>query len=268
MSAKIDYTHPIFKSEAYQKDIVPFSIIEVIKSSAKLLLSNENSYIICSVLFPTVPTWIWTAESIGEPELRELCECFYENFNIGNMAYYVAKPDVASAIAEKFIEEKNATLHRIQMQSLECPEIIPPKNNSVIVERAMLDDLETIAEFSRGYARECFGREMSREDSMREAENIIKNPQSFVIRQNGKPVAMAKIARKTEKHVAINEVYTLPEHRCCGFAGAIVAHICKLIIAEGKIPMLYTDLSNPSSNKAYTNVGFVPCGRVDEIKLE
>ena len=47
----------------------------------------------------------------------------------------------------------------------------------------------------------------------------------------------------------------------------MVAHIGKIIIQKGKIPALYTDLSNPSSNKAYKNVGFIEKGKVDEITL-
>ena len=260
--------HSIFQSEAYQKDIVPFHLIEVIKDSAKLLLSDEWSYCICSLLFPAVPTWVWTADTICERELQELCECIYDNFCSGNAAYYVAKPEIAAAIAQKYVNEKNAVIHRIQMESFECPQVISAKNTSVNIEKPTADDLETIAEFCRNFSIECFKRDMSCEDSMREAENFINGRKSFVIRQNGKAVSMAKSARETEKHMAINEVYTLPSYRGQGFAAAIVAHIGKLILDEGKIPLLYTDLSNPSSNKAYINVGFQPRGRVDEIKLE
>lgn len=268
MVIKIDSNHPIFKSAKYKKDIVPFNLIEVVKTSAKLLLSDERSYIICSMLFPSVPTWVWTVDNIGDSELKELCDYFYDYFNTDNRAYYVAKPDVASSIAEKYIKEKNAAVHRIHMESFECPTLIPSKNTSVIIEKAAIDDLEMIAEFSRNFAYECFGRQMPYEDSLKEAENFINNPKSFVIRENGKAISMAKSARETEKHIAINGVYTLSEYRGRGFAAALVAHICKLIITEGKIPLLYTDLANPSSNKAYTNVGFIPRGRVDEIKLE
>jgi len=102
---------------------------------------------------------------------------------------------------------------------------------------------------------------------IKEAESFINRPRSFVIRQNGIVVAMACSARETERHVAINRVYTRPEYRGQGFAAALVAHICKLIMDCGKIPLLYTDLSNPSSNKAYKNVGFVERGKVDEITL-
>ena len=90
----------------------------------------------------------------------------------------------------------------------------------------------------------------------------------ILVRVDGKAVAMAKSARKTATHIAVNGVYTLPEYRQRGYAAAVVAHICKLILNDGKIPLLYTDLANTCSDKAYTNVGFVPCGKVDEVHLK
>ena len=60
----------------------------------------------------------------------------------------------------------------------------------------------------------------------------------------------------------------MPEHRKKGYESAIVAHIIELILKKGKIPTLYTDLSNPSSNQAYKNVGFIEQAPVDEISLK
>ena len=268
MWINIDSNHPIFKSLAYQKDVVPFNLVEVVKSSAKMLVSDEKSYIICSMLHQSVPTWVWTENDIDAFDLNNLCQWIYENFSDSDNAYFVAKPYTAAAIAEKYIHEKNAAVHRIQMESFECLKLIPVKNADVVIGKAAPDDLHTIAEFCRCFSLECFGRETTVEDSIKEAEEFISRSKAFVICQNGKAVAMAKSARETERHISINGVYTMPEHRGKGFATALVAHICSLIIAEGKTPMLYTDLSNPSSNKAYTNVGFIPRGRVDEIKLE
>lgn len=267
MLMKIDYTHPIFKNEAYQRNIVSFNLIEAIKFTAKLIMSDERSCIICSMLSSMVPAWIWTTEDISESELNNMSVCFYEKFVIDNKAYYVAKPDVATYLVEKYNRRLRTSIYRIQMQSFECPVLIPAVNNSVIIENAVSEDLEEIALYCRNFAIDCFKREISYEDSIKEAKDFINRLKSFVIRQNGKAVAMAKSARETEKHIAINGVYTLPQYRGRGYAAALVAHICKLIIAEGKTPVLYTDISNPSSNKAYTNVGFIQCGRVDEVKL-
>ena len=78
---------------------------------------------------------------------------------------------------------------------------------------------------------------------------------------------MATANKETPEYTCISWVYTAPEARCRGYAAALVAHISRLILESGKTPFLYTDLANPCSNRAYANVGFIPSGRVDEIKL-
>ena len=88
-----------------------------------------------------------------------------------------------------------------------------------------------------------------------------------MIKDKGIVVATAEIARENSTHIGVSGVYVKPEYRCQGLAAALVAHICEYIKEQGKIPSLYTDLSNPSSNKAYINVGFVKCGKVDEVNL-
>lgn len=45
----------------------------------------------------------------------------------------------------------------------------------------------------------------------------------------------------------------------------IVSELCQIIIKEQRTPVLYTDSSNPASNKAYKNVGFVEIGQVTQM---
>ncbi len=66
----------------------------------------------------------------------------------------------------------------------------------------------------------------------------------------------------------INEVYTSVLQRKNGYAGTLISELTKIIYSENRIPMLYTDLLNPASNKAYKNVGFIECGKVNQISFE
>ena len=94
-----------------------------------------------------------------------------------------------------------------------------------------------------------------------------KNPYCFVIKENNSVVSVAQSSRENDTHIAINHVYTMPGYRKRGCASAIVAYLSRLIQQKGKIPTLFTDLSNPAANKAYKNVGFVEKSPVDEIFL-
>ena len=51
-------------------------------------------------------------------------------------------------------------------------------------------------------------------------------------------------------------VFTPPELRGHGFASACVAVVTARELAAGRTPMLYTDLTNPTSNAIYQRIGY------------
>jgi predicted GNAT family acetyltransferase len=74
----------------------------------------------------------------------------------------------------------------------------------------------------------------------------------------GQPVSVAAIARRLKTTAALNSVYTPPEWRGRGYAGSVTA-AAERAFAEGKLAVcLYTDLTNPFSNRCYAKVGFAP----------
>jgi GNAT superfamily N-acetyltransferase len=63
----------------------------------------------------------------------------------------------------------------------------------------------------------------------------------------------------------IGPVYTPPEHRGRGYAGATVATVAGQVLAAGAVPCLYTDQANPVSNALYARLGFRAV--VDQVDL-
>jgi RimJ/RimL family protein N-acetyltransferase len=75
----------------------------------------------------------------------------------------------------------------------------------------------------------------------------------------GVPVATAAIIRRLRHTGAISVVYTPPQQRGRGYAGAATAAVAERLLAEGMTAVcLHTDLRNPISNRCYANIGFTP----------
>jgi predicted GNAT family acetyltransferase len=71
------------------------------------------------------------------------------------------------------------------------------------------------------------------------------------------PVSMAATTRPTENGISISFVYTPPSLRRKGYATSCVAMLSKELLRTGyKFCTLYADLSNPTSNSIYKNIGF------------
>lgn len=73
----------------------------------------------------------------------------------------------------------------------------------------------------------------------------------------GEPVSLCGSGGRTPHGVRIGPVYTPPERRGRGYGSAVTAHVTKEQLDSGReYCFLYTDLSNPTSNKIYVNIGY------------
>ena len=83
----------------------------------------------------------------------------------------------------------------------------------------------------------------------------------FVWDVEGEPRCMAGRSADTPNGARIGYVYTPPAHRRRGYASACTAAVSQLLLDSGKrLCFLYTDLSNPASNRLYQDIGYEPVG--------
>jgi len=76
---------------------------------------------------------------------------------------------------------------------------------------------------------------------------------------DGMPVSMAGSSRSTERGASISLVYTPPAQRGRGYASGCAAALSQHLLDRGfAFCTLYTDLSNPTSNKIYQKIGYRP----------
>ncbi|MBZ5618944.1 MAG: hypothetical protein LAQ69_09505 [Acidobacteriia bacterium] len=70
------------------------------------------------------------------------------------------------------------------------------------------------------------------------------------------PGSMVVRSQPMEGVVRLQAVYTPPEKRKRGYAGACVGDLSRQIRASGHRCILYTDLGNPTSNSIYRRIGY------------
>lgn len=86
----------------------------------------------------------------------------------------------------------------------------------------------------------------------------------FLWEVNDTPVSMAVYSGPTPNGCRVGGVYTPPEHRRRGYASACTAAITRHILDSGRrFAFLFTDLSNPTSNHIYQQIGYEPVCDVD-----
>lgn len=84
---------------------------------------------------------------------------------------------------------------------------------------------------------------------------------------SGAPASVAR--RQAEAHgvARIGPVYTPPALRGHGYGSAVTAAATREVLYGGTVPVLFTDLANPTSNAIYQRLGYQPVSDHLLIKL-
>jgi predicted GNAT family acetyltransferase len=86
----------------------------------------------------------------------------------------------------------------------------------------------------------------------------IADGQIWLWERDGAPVHLTALNPPSFGVARIGPVYTPPEHRGHGYAGATVAALTSRVLAAGDVPCLFTDQANPVSNALYARIGYEP----------
>ena len=134
------------------------------------------------------------------------------------------------------------------------------------LQEASSGDLDLALEWGKGFASDVGAQFRSRRESVERW--IARGELYFWV--DGDRVSMTVAQGRTPRGVRVGFVYTPLELRGRGYASACVAAVSQRMLDAGlSFCVLYTDLSNPTSNNIYRRIGYRPvCDVVDCEVLE
>lgn len=166
--------------------------------------------------------------------------------------------NIASAFAESWHRKTGQSSHvRMSQRIYTLTTVTPPENVPGHMRWAREEDIPTLTKWFLGFCREASADAPPThpEESVRRFMETGK----LAVWDNGGLVSMTGSSRGTPNGATISAVYTPPERRGTGYASGCVAALSqRLLDAGNRFCTLYTDLSNPTSNKIYQNVGYRP----------
>jgi GNAT superfamily N-acetyltransferase len=124
------------------------------------------------------------------------------------------------------------------------------------------DEVDLVA----GWGKDGFAEELS-VGHRAWAERRLESGTLWIWEAGGEPVSMVGYHAAIFGVCRVGPVYTPPEHRRHGYAGALTSHVTALILADGNQACLYTDLANPTSNKIYHEAGYRPVADFVDVEF-
>jgi RimJ/RimL family protein N-acetyltransferase len=145
-----------------------------------------------------------------------------------------------------------------RMRLFRLGELLPPRPGPEGAARlAAGTDRDLLAGWFGAFAREV--GDPPREDHRVAVAERLGYAGITVWEDSGVPVSVAGRTRAVAGMVRVGPVYTPPELRGHGYAGAVTAVVSQAALDAGvREVVLYTDLANPTSNALYQRLGYRP----------
>ncbi len=196
--------------------------------------------------------------NIPEPILYKLVEFVTEKIIIFTG---VVGPSMSSELFARIYCDFTSRKHKLgfaqkiyQNEKVIYPQVVPG-----CLQIADESHTELVAKWIAEFKAEAIPNEQDTPDkTLQLAASKIKNGEAFLwFNENKSPVSMNFVGRPTKNGIGVNAVYTPKALRKKGYASVLVAATTQKMLDQGlKFCVLYTDLSNPTSNKIYQDIGY------------
>ena len=172
----------------------------------------------------------------------------------------IGPADLASCFAEKWaVRESLSYTINMRQRIYRLDRVIEKKRSTGRCRKALPQDLVFLRDWVYDFSKTTI-TPLTPEEARVFAEDGIKSETIYMWEDDQQtPVSIAKKARPTKNGIVISLVYTPPIYRKKGYASACVAALSQQLLDEGySFCSLYTDLSNPTSNHIYMDIGYQP----------
>lgn len=230
-----------------------------------LFCTVNDSNSISALTWRTPPYPVGLAWHAGDPEeaVSLLIEAVHSRW--AKIPGVAGHREVADPFADRWCRNFGASIESTMAQRiyrLDSVNNVPSVPGRMRL--ATLADKHLVSGWMRAFIVEA-ASPTSQNIPERDITPFIEKGTIYLWEHSKNPVSMVMKGRPTDHGMSVTLVYTPPELRRNGYATTCVASVCRDILRSGyDFCTLYTDLSNPTSNSIYMQIGFKPvCDSVE-----
>lgn len=226
--------------------------------------TDESSYVVAQSN-ETSPLWAWFGPAMTQAAVREAVDILAQRLWLNPDLQITTPAEGGGPVLEQVSAlcglrpQPGMTLN-----AYVCRRVMAPCVSGFML-RPSAEHRPVIARLLVQMVRDADGQSIPQSAANRFAEAAVGSDSMFLW-QDGEVCSMAMIASQDQETARINTVVTERSKRGHGYAGMLVAEISRRLLAQGLLPLLYADASNPASNRAYQKIGFEQVGRVTEYR--
>jgi predicted GNAT family acetyltransferase len=166
-------------------------------------------------------------------------------------------------VVESFVEAWRELTGRPGTESIRqgifrCDRVQVPIGVPGSARRAGEADRDLLVRWIDEFAREALGDHPRQDPEDDVARRLRGGDDALWLWEDGRPVSLAGHMGPTPHGIRIGPVYTPPDLRGRGYAGALVGEVTRRLLDDERFRFcfLFTDLSNPIANRLYERLGY------------
>jgi len=243
--------------EVLAGELCTFSVMHRVLNTPCEKIVRDGSRLLMVFSARPYPVWVYLPDDASREELERCWQTMLEQFP-PREGYSFNMKEAHAAYMRRRAEESGLCL-RVErnMLAYACRALLPAhKRVPGCLYAAKAADLEICAAWTLAMHSEIEMDEMSPEDCRAAARKAIEAARLFLWKDEaGEPCAICSVSRDGEM-MGVSLVYTPPEKRRQGYAANLVHDVTHAILAQHKLPTLYTDADYAASNACYTRLGY------------
>ena len=233
-----------------------FSVLtRILGQSPTLTITDKSTFIICYSNAPH-PVWIWIRDEATLGDMEMVYDLVKMNFGFEgeytfNTKYFFAKYIMAR---EPYKITTNLTAYI-------CPMPTKPRQEPIgHIELATEKDFELLSSYLEEFSHSVGIFPLTAEGARAKASDFIaRKGLYFWVDEHGDKVATCNYSPVNEQGI-INAVFVRSDKRRCGYGAMLVYEVSKIIVADGRLPILYADTDYEASNACYRSIGYLSKG--------
>lgn len=278
MKWKIYHDYDLFKQkvepfllEKEEKNNLPLGILYRLKTLENVFAATiENGGGLVAVFLQTPPHSM-TAVMDENQDLEKLIHYSVSHLQQEHptLPGIISSKTFSHRFAEEWAERQNRT-YKIHMEQciMACNQV-----NSILLsdgklELARKDQKQVLTGWLLEFVEESNLLPVVRDNAEIAILQAIENETLYTWSIEGNPVSMVNKTRSTKNSIGINQVYTPKQYRNRGFASSSVHQLTEQLLKQLTSCILYTDLSNPTSNSIYKKIGYKPVAESSHILFD
>lgn len=242
-----------------KEDAITFSVLmKILEGPCTDIFTDHEKMIICYSC-PPWPVWVWCKDLSMAGEIGD---CLRENFSQNEVILSYEMLEALRQEDEHFRKvQQGRGLLSYRLDNIR--EIAYPCEGYMDLVRE--EEIASLVPVWHAMHMEMEGRHIPAEHSMETMGRMVAEKALFAWRLEDGAIAALTAKGNQLPYSKVTSVYTLPAYRRKGYAINLVHGVTQTILADGLVPILYTDAGYEASNACYRKIGYELVGRLTSI---